>query len=1001
MSQIPFIDMAEFFHSLKTAEPVPEQPAAAPVEQILPLYGQLANLKITTAMAYRVYSESLRGEANTALGEHFKEHAEHHLEDADFFVRRCSVLGGPADFGEVTLAPSSTATQDILHTLAGYEQECIAAVTQILQAVHGSPSQYELEAMVARDQHHLDDLWQHIPDSPGTSAVQPTQPEAAPSPPAETVAKQASIFSVLARGERGVRLYEEAKKEQEGKNKKEANAVGGDDGAIGKHLKQTPPQPLGGGASGQHPVAKLAMLYGYGTEKTAERTYDFGEGTSRDGRAMAVRSDPSSMDMELALQSRLNADFSKAKGHGKNLKMYSPDALGGDKGISLGKHNHGTLIPAGGSTKGHVLGRFGQGGGAGLPSGMMDAVESNDGQVREQLAANGVKVGGEKVAFVDEAIELGKKVIGGKARKNLLEEAAKYTAKAKKLDDKRGLLRRGVDRMQASGDPQKMWGQRRFTAIGGIGAREADARHLRGTASIFKGKAEQVVDGQLKKIKGGALAAGALGASGGVGYIAGRAHGKKDGEKRAASKSDEEQVETGRQRAIANLASGFTSDEHSKGERRGGLAGRVIGAAAGGGGAAGFAAARKGSLPVRLAAGLGGAALGGSLGATIGKSVGQEHDAENFWHEHPKKEAFASKVKDMTSPKDGEDVTFEGGTRTTRTATDAWRRPLSLLVPDVKEKCASLNELVLAGWAKTADSMVHAPDPAIADYVVQEEQARAAQEDGESTYLREQLQAAQQAIESKEEEVAQLQGSVSELQEQTQMQQDTLSTAQATTEQSMGAVVEKSNALMNQMRLNAEMSQTHQSLKEQLQSLAQTPSPPLTGGDPSLANQAAGAELAGQDQAAADQEAMAMQGGAPPAGPGAPPGAPPAPPPGGQTESGPPKIAGLPRGTIGGVLGAIGGAGIHAMTVGKERPNIEAAIARLEQSGDKSFSSALALAALRNQANMEDVATEHPVATGLMSAGMGAMAGAGLERAGRRLFAKEPWHAALNPYPLK
>lgn len=962
MSQIPFIDMAEFFHSLKTAEPVPEQPAAAPVEQILPLYGKLANLKITTAMAYRVYSESLRGEANTALGEHFKEHAEHHLEDADFFVRRCSVLGGPADFGEVTLAPSSTATQDILHTLAGYEQECIAAVTQILQAVHGSPSQYELEAMVARDQHHLDDLWQHIPDSPDTSAVQPTQPEAAPSPPAETVAKQASIFSVLARGERGVRLYEEAKKEQEGKNKKEANAVGGDDGAIGKHLKQTPPQPLGGGASGQHPVAKLAMLYGYVTEKTAERTYDFGEGTSRDGRAMAVRSDPSSMDMELALQSRLNADFSKAKGHGKNLKMYSPDALGGDKGISLGKHNHGTLIPAGGSTKGHVLSRFGQGGGAGLPSGMMDAVESNDGQVREQLAANGVKVGGEKTAFIVPAAVLAGGVAGGVSGS---EKGRTGEGVA------RGLLGTGI-----GGTLGAMAGSGLTIAAGG-----------RDPAGILAA-------GQL---------AGGLGALGGyhVAMKGMKEKGKKDGEKHAASKSDEEQVETGRQRAIANLASGFTSDEHSKGERRGGLAGRVIGAAAGGGGAAGFAAARKGSLPVRLAAGLGGAALGGSLGATIGKSVGQEHDAENFWHEHPKKEAFASKVKDMTSPKDGEDVTFEGGTRTTRTATDAWRRPLSLLVPDVKEKCASLNELVLAGWAKTADSMIHAPDPAIADYVVQEEQARAAQEDGESTYLREQLQAAQQAIESKEEEVAQLQGSVSELQEQTQMQQDTLSTAQATTEQSMGAVVEKSNELMKQMQLNAEMSQTHQSLKEQLQSLAQTPSPPLTGGDPGLANQAAGAELAGQDQAAADQEAMAMQGGAPPAGPEAPPGAPPAPPPGGQTESGPPKIAGLPRGAIGGVLGAIGGAGIHAMTVGKERPNIEAAIARLEQSGDKSFSSALALAALRNQANMEDVATEHPVATGLMSAGMGAMAGAGLERAGRRLFAKEPWHAALNPYPLK
>jgi bacterioferritin len=53
-----------------------------------------------------------------------------------------------------------------------------------------------------------------------------------------------------------------------------------------------------------------------------------------------------------------------------------------------------------------------------------------------------------------------------------------------------------------------------------------------------------------------------------------------------AEKQDADQVAAGRARAIANLSSGFTSDENTRGERAGDLIGRLTGA--GGGGAAGY-----------------------------------------------------------------------------------------------------------------------------------------------------------------------------------------------------------------------------------------------------------------------------------------------------------------------------------------------------------------------------------------------------------------------------
>jgi hypothetical protein len=273
---------------------------------------------------------------------------------------------------------------------------------------------------------------------------------------------------------------------------------------------------------------------------------------------------------------------------------------------------------------------------------------------------------------------------------------------------------------------------------------------------------------------------------------------------------------------------------------------------------------------------------------------------------------------------------FELGGRNPKDAKSSWNHPKRH--PSVKEASDPFTRM-MQGWAKTANALVHEPDPAVAEYIAREEQARMQQEAQESEYLRSQLQAAHAELESKDQEVQQLQQSVGQLQEQTQMQQDTIATAQATTEGAMGSVVQKSNELMKQMQLTSNLSQAHQMMKEQLQSLAQMPSPPLTGGESAATDQAASDELAMQDQAAAEQEAAAagQQPGVPAEGG--------SPPPGGQGEAGPPKVAGLPHGLLGGGIGALAGAG-SVLLASKERAKIDELIGKMEQSDSKGFSHA-------------------------------------------------------------
>jgi bacterioferritin (cytochrome b1) len=958
-SNIPFIDMAEYFRGLKTAEDAkaPAPAAAPPPEQVLPMYAQLANLKTSLAMAYRVYSESLRGEANTALGEHFKEHSEHHLEDADWFIRRCSVLGGPTDFGEIQLPPPATDTQTIVRTLASLEEQSIAALNELRPLVEGSPSQYELEGMLSRDQHHLDDMWQHIPDTPATSAVQPAGPPPPPAP-AESVPKQANTVGAVA--------------------------------ATGKHAPVQAPPALQGAAAGQHPV-KMAWI------KTAARTYDLGEGTARDGNAFAVKSEPSQLELAMALQGKMDGDFHAAKGHGKHLTMFSPAALGGGGAIELGAHNHGTLIPAGGATRGHLLKQYGKG--PSISPAMMDSIERNDGDVREQLAMNGVKVGRnlrleaalghiKKAAFRtdEENVETGRqraianlssgftsdRYTSGERHGQLLGKLTGAGAGA--LAGAMAARKESIPVRLAAGLGAGALGGSLGGALGKVVGQDRDAtnfyrEHSKEAACLGDVAEEMRPAGRIladaQKLTQGLGESFELGGRNPKDAKSSWNHPKRHPSVKEASLKEKavefgKKVIGGKSREALLEASGRAAAKSDRHFDKAGLLRRGMARSndtsskryviAREGHADHFQKGRIEGLEARALKGdadrlvgdriEGGAKVLGVLGSTAGAAGLLVHQTKN------------------------------GGQGGAKEASDPFTR-------------------MMQGWAKTANALVHEPDPAVAEYIAREEQARMQQEAQESEYLRSQLQAAHAELESKDQEVQQLQQSVGQLQEQTQMQQDTIATAQATTEGAMGSVVQKSNELMKQMQLTSNLSQAHQMMKEQLQSLAQMPSPPLTGGESAATDQAASDELAMQDQAAAEQEAAAagQQPGVPAEGG--------SPPPGGQGEAGPPKVAGLPHGLLGGGIGALAGAG-SVLLASKERAKIDELIGKMEQSDSKGFSHAMALAHLKHQSNLAQIAADHPGRSALVAGVLGGQAGMGVESNIRHLLKGEPYHPLHN-----
>lgn len=186
---IPLGEAAGFFHRIKTAgwaEPPDETGAlegqfAAPIEQVISTLTEVIAAKFRKMVAYHVYAESMRGVAQHGVSEVFHEHAEHERAAAEAYLKRAAVLGsGPVHLPEIEPPPASADPVGILMLMARAEQEAIASQTALLQMVgETNPLAFQIEGFMVEDQHHLDELWQMLPQDVARTPVIDQAPQGA------------------------------------------------------------------------------------------------------------------------------------------------------------------------------------------------------------------------------------------------------------------------------------------------------------------------------------------------------------------------------------------------------------------------------------------------------------------------------------------------------------------------------------------------------------------------------------------------------------------------------------------------------------------------------------------------------------------------------------------------------------------------------------------------------------------------------------------------------
>lgn len=169
--EIPFVEAATFFLKCKyAAEYAPpdetgelEGRFAVPVEQVMALMQAMVVNEFKTHLAYQVYARTLRDLARDSVAEEFEDHAEDELEHAEFLLRRLSVLGGPVALPDIPSPPPASHPEDAIRTLIRIEQEGIAMWRQLQAMLGENPMKFDVEAYMAAELHHLDELWQLLP----------------------------------------------------------------------------------------------------------------------------------------------------------------------------------------------------------------------------------------------------------------------------------------------------------------------------------------------------------------------------------------------------------------------------------------------------------------------------------------------------------------------------------------------------------------------------------------------------------------------------------------------------------------------------------------------------------------------------------------------------------------------------------------------------------------------------------------------------------------------
>lgn len=162
---------------------------AAPVEQVLLAMKKCCEAEFQSVMAYHVYANTMRGLMHLSVAEEFEAHADDELKHAEYLLERMAVLGGPVALDDILSPPPMTQPEEIIHTMIALEQEGIALWRELHALLGENPQKFKVEEVLTEEQHHLDELWQLLPQEARHAVL--NEGPGAPAPQAASVSPEA------------------------------------------------------------------------------------------------------------------------------------------------------------------------------------------------------------------------------------------------------------------------------------------------------------------------------------------------------------------------------------------------------------------------------------------------------------------------------------------------------------------------------------------------------------------------------------------------------------------------------------------------------------------------------------------------------------------------------------------------------------------------------------------------------------------------------------------